>query len=79
MSHAEEETGEGACDAMKQRLTRYLSIRVIPEFEEFLKVVAAEFGLSKSRYIRRVLVQDLKCHKARYHVLGWDRPRTPDR
>ena len=62
---------------MKPRLTRYLSIRVIPEFEEFLKVVADEFGLSKSRYIRRVLVQDLKCHKARYHVLGWDRPRTP--
>lgn len=62
---------------MKQRLTRYLSIRVIPEFEEFLKVVADEFGLSKSRYIRRVLVQDLKYHKARYHVLGWDRPRTP--
>lgn len=62
---------------MKQRLTRCLSIRVIPEFEEFLKVVADEFGLSKSRYIRKVLVQDLKCHKARRHVLGLDRPRKP--
>ena len=76
-SHARESPAKGACDIMKQRLTRYLSIRVIPEFEEFLKVVADEFGLSKSRYARWVLVQELKRQRARYHVLGWDRPRKP--
>ena len=64
---------------MKTAKTKFLSIRTTPEFDEFLKILAAEFGVSKSRYVRVVLADDLKRHKARYHVLGWDRPRTPDR
>ena len=60
---------------MKIQRTKYLSIRVTPKFDEFLKVIAAEFGLTKSRYARWVLVQELKRQKARHHVLGWDRPK----
>ena len=61
---------------MKQPRTRYLSIRITPGFEAFLKILAGEFGISKSRYARIVLTDDLKRHKARHHVLGWDRPRA---
>ena len=62
---------------MKTAKTKFLSIRTTPEFDEILKILAAEFGVSKSRYVRVVLADDLKRHKARYHVLGWDRPRKP--
>ena len=62
---------------MKQSRTRYLSIRITPGFEAFLKILAGEFGISKSRYARIVLTDDLKRHKARYHVLGWDRQIKP--
>ena len=44
-----------------------------------MKVVADEFGVTKSRYARVVLSDDLKRHKARRHVLGLDRPRKTDR
>ncbi len=60
---------------MKTAKTKFLSNRTTPEFDEFMKILAAEFGVSKSRYARVVLADDLKRHKARYHVLGWDRPR----
>ena len=62
---------------MKTAKTKFLSIRTTSGFDEFLKVIADEFGLTKSRYARIVLTDDLKRHKARYHVLGWDRPRKP--
>ena len=62
---------------MKQPRTRYLSIRITPGFEAFLKILAGEFGITKSRYARIVLADDLKRQKARYHVLGWDRPKKP--
>lgn len=61
---------------MKQSRTRYLSIRITPGFEAFLKILADEFGVSKSRYARVVLADDLKRHKARRHLLGLDRPKT---
>lgn len=64
---------------MKTAKTKFLSIRTTPEFDEFLKILATEFGVSKSRYARVVLADELKRHKARHHVLGWDRPRKPDR
>ena len=63
---------------MKHLRTKYLSIRVTQGFDEFLKTVADGFGVSKSLYARWVLVQELKRQRARYHVLGWDRPRASD-
>ena len=76
-SHIGESLDGGTCDAMKHPRTRYLSIRVTPGFDAFLKVIADEFGMPKSRYARIVLLDDLKRHKARHHVLGWDRQRKP--
>ena len=59
--------------------TNHLSVRVPKGLDEYMKVVADEFGVSKSRYARVVLADDLKRHKARRHVLGLDRSRNPDR
>ncbi len=56
--------------------TKYLSVRVTHKFDEFLKTVADEFGVSMSRYARVVLADDLKRHKARRHLLGLDRPKA---
>ena len=68
--------GEGACTTMICPRTKYLSVRVTQKFDEFLKTVADEFGVSKSRYARVVLADDLKRHKARRHLLGLDRPKA---
>ena len=62
---------------MEDIKTKFLSIRITTGSEAFLKVVADEFGVTKSRYARWIIEQELKRQKARYHVLGWDRPRTP--
>lgn len=62
---------------MEDIKTKFLSIRTTPGFVDFLEVIAGEFGVTKSRYARWIIEQELKRQKARYHVLGWDRPRTP--
>jgi hypothetical protein len=76
-SHTSEQNMSRRCDNVQQKRTNFLSIRVTQGFDAFLKVVADEFGVSKSTYARWVLVQELKRQKARYHVLGWDRQRMP--
>lgn len=62
---------------MKQTRTRFLTMRITPGTEEALRMASEEFGTTKSRYARWVLVKDLKCWRDRRHLLGLDRPKAP--
>lgn len=62
---------------MKQRRTKYLSMRITPIFEEVLTSASEEYEMTKSQYARQVLVRELKCWRDRRHLLGLDRPRPP--
>ena len=62
---------------MKQRRTKFLSLRMTPGMFEVLKAEAADEGLSRSRFARNHLALMLKERQYRRHVLGLDRPRNP--
>lgn len=62
---------------MKQRRTKYLSMRLTPGMFEVLQAEAALDGLTKSCFARNHLARLLKDRQYRRHLLGLDRPRTP--
>ena len=62
---------------MRQTRTRFLTMRITPVFEEALRSASEEYGITKSRYARNVLVRELKCWRDRRHLLGLDKPKVP--
>lgn len=62
----------------QQTRTKYLSLRMMPRTDDALRDAAAEQGVTRSRFVRGILVTVLKQREARRHLLGLDRPRKPD-
>ena len=58
---------------MMQRRTRYISLRMTPATHDALLAEARVQGVSRSLFVRRLIVQDLRQRIAGRHALGLDR------